>query len=173
MLTLKYVVSGPDVVLFAELVSPGDSPHLVSADAVSNSSFTPFVILLTNGQDDTISFTQTRYVDGAPPTTTGYSGPESAWFHLHPSFPTVNGIDLFLYEITSIDLHIDSVTVIPPAPEIFLPYPGLAVQGRYVFNGFLIPEPSAASLVLYGLVLFTAITRHRSRRSGRRLGGLR
>jgi len=119
-------------------ITLNDVGHTFTANAQNDPDFAGFVQRLTDGISEPI-----KVVDSIGSTS---GTPESQFFSTHPA--GWNGIDLQGFQIGSITMHVDSLTINSPGsdPNHNGNWTDVFFQGTLTVFG--VPEPSSAALLL-------------------------
>jgi hypothetical protein len=145
----------PTPVLIYDFVTPSEVSRTFSWSAASTPEFSTLVARMTDGIDENINFYENGNWGG---------NAESVWLTgVFGSSLSMNGVDLQGFNISRIDMRVDSLTLTTPGRDLYGDgtWTDVGISGEFLIYGSPVPEP--ATFTLLGLGSLALVMARRGR----------
>jgi hypothetical protein len=145
----------PTPVLIAYDVTPSQVSRTFSWTADNTPGFSTISALMTDGLDENINIYESGNWGG---------NSESAWLTgIFGSSLSMNGIDLQGFDISRIDMRVDSLTLTTPGRDLYGDgnWTDIDVSGQILIYGSPVPEPATFTLLGLGSLAWLRVRRGR------------
>jgi hypothetical protein len=153
--TMGLYYPSPTPVLISYDVTPSDVSRTFSWSADSTPQFGSLVALMTDGIDENINFYESGNWGG---------NAESAWLTgVFGSSLSMNGVDLQGFDISRIDMRVDSLTLTTPGRDLYGDgnWTDVNISGEFLIYGSPVPEPTSFILLGLGSLALVMVRRGR------------